>query len=222
MEDQSIFNPNNTSSDTSILTGRNNNADQEYINQCIKEVCHRGDSLQKYQRMIEKKFGPEYYKKCENFVEEVNRSVGRKKFSNTTVVNLKYLANEIHVPVETVDGVISHYTKLFEKEEREKEEAERKRLERIAEEKRREEEKKRREEEEERQRRQRMAEEAEKRMKKQLIVRILKWVLCIGVVVLLVIFWYVALGIAAIVLLVPYLRENIGDFFEWLWDFLTL
>lgn len=180
MEDQSIFNPNNTSADNSILSGQTNNADQEYVNQCIKEVCHRGDSLQKYQRMIEKKFSPEFYQKCENFVEEVKRSVDRKKFSNTSVVNLKYLANEIHVPIETVDGVISHYTKQFEKEEREKEEAERRKREAAAEIERRKAEQKRKEEEEERRRQQRLAEEAEKERKRELTLKILKWV---GIVV---------------------------------------
>lgn len=181
MEDQSIFNPNNTTTDSTILSGgQTNNADQEYVIQCIKEVCHRGDSLQKYQRMIEKKFSPEFYTKCENFVEEVKRSVDRKKFSNTSVTNLKYLANEIHVPIETVDGVVNHYTKQFADEERRKAEAERKRLEAIAERERQEAERKKREEEEERQRQLRMAEEAEKERKRELTLKILKWV---GIVV---------------------------------------
>jgi cation transport ATPase len=181
MEDQSIFTPNNTNADSSILSGgQTNNADQEYVNQCIKEVCHRGDSLQKYQRMIEKKFNPEFYKKCENFVEEVKRSVDRKKFSNTSVTNLKYLANEIHVPIETVDSVVNHYSKQFADEERRKAEAERRRLEAIAERERQEAERKKREEEEERQRQLRMAEEAEKERKRELTLKILKWV---GIVV---------------------------------------
>ena len=213
MEDQSIFNPNNTSSDTSILSGQTNNADQEYINQCIKEVCHRGDSLQKYQRMIEKKFSPEYYQKCENFVEEVKRSVDRKKFSNTSVVNLKYLANEIHVPIETVDGVISHYTKQFEKEEREKEEAERRKREAAAEIERRKAEQKRKEEEEERQRQRRMAEEAEKERKRRLILQILKWVgivvgaglLLWGIIALIANFWKWIVGGLIIIGIIVYL-----------------
>ena len=213
MEDQSIFNPNNTSSDTSILSGQTNNADQEYINQCIKEVCHRGDSLQKYQRMIEKKFSPEYYQKCENFVEEVKRSVDRKKFSNTSVVNLKYLANEIHVPMETVDGVISHYTKQFEKEEREKEEAERRKREAAAEIERRKAEQKRKEEEEERQRQRRMAEEAEKERKRRLILQILKWVgivvgaglLLWGIIALIANFWKWIVGGLIIIGIIVYL-----------------
>lgn len=216
MEDQSIFNPNNTSSDTSILSGQTNNADQEYINQCIKEVCHRGDSLQKYQRMIEKKFSPEYYQKCENFVEEVRRSVDRKKFSNTSVVNLKYLANEIHVPVETVDGVISHYTKQFEKEEREKEEAERRKRAAAAEAERRKAEQKRQEEERERLYQQRRAEEAEKERKRKLILQILKWVgivvgaglLLWGIIALIANFWKWIVGGIIVIGIIVFLANR--------------
>ena len=216
MEDQSIFNSNRTSSDSSILSGQTNTADQEYINQCIKEVCHRGDSLQKYQRMIEKKFSPDYYQKCENFVEEVRRSVDRKKFSNTSVVNLKYLANEIHVPVETVDGVISHYTKQFEKEEREKEEAERRKRAAAAEAERRKAEQKRQEEERERLYQQRRAEEAEKERKRKLILQILKWVgivvgaglLLWGIIALIANFWKWIVGGIIVIGIIVFLANR--------------
>ncbi len=126
MEDQSIFNPTNTNTDSSILSGQAGTADQDYVNECIREVCLNGDSLSKYQKMIEKKFSSDFYQKCDNFVEEVRRSVERGKFSKTSVTNIKYLANEIHVPVETVDSVISHYTKQFADEERRRAEDEQK------------------------------------------------------------------------------------------------
>lgn len=199
-----------------MLSGQTNTADQEYINQCIKEVCHRGDSLQKYQRMIEKKFSPDYYQKCENFVEEVRRSVDRKKFSNTSVVNLKYLANEIHVPVETVDGVISHYTKQFEKEEREKEEAERRKRAAAAEAERRKAEQKRQEEERERLYQQRRAEEAEKERKRKLILQILKWVgivvgaglLLWGIIALIANFWKWIVGGIIVIGIIVFLANR--------------
>lgn len=101
MEDKSLFNQ----------TG--GGADYEYINECIKEVCIKGDSLSKYQKLIEKKFDADFYQKCNNFVEEVKRSVERKKFTNTSVVNLKYLANEIHIPDETVEMLVGHFSERF-------------------------------------------------------------------------------------------------------------
>ena len=99
MEDQSILGQN---SGTVNQAGIN-----EYANELIKQVCLQGDSLSKYQKQIEKRFGGDFYTKCNNFVEEVHHSVESGKFSNTSVVNLKYLAKEIGIPVETVDEVVA-------------------------------------------------------------------------------------------------------------------
>ena len=91
----------------------NNQGINEYANECIKEVCLKGDSLSKYQKQIEKKFGEAFYNKCDDFVKEVQRSIESKKFSNTSVINLKYLAKEIGIPVETVDILTNHYSTIF-------------------------------------------------------------------------------------------------------------
>ena len=91
----------------------NNQGINEYANECIKEVCLKGDSLSKYQKQIEKKFGEAFYNKCDDFVKEVQRSIESKKFSNTSVINLKYLAKEIGIPVETVDIITNHYSTIF-------------------------------------------------------------------------------------------------------------
>ncbi len=91
----------------------NNQGINEYANECIKEVCLKGDSLSKYQKQIEKKFGEAFYNKCDDFVKEVQRSIESKKFSNTSVINLKHLAKEIGIPVETVDIIKNHYYTIF-------------------------------------------------------------------------------------------------------------
>ena len=90
----------------------------EYANECIKAVCLNGESLSKYQRMIEKQFGADFYQKCNTFVNEVKRSVGRKKFTNTSIANLELLAKEINIPVDTVNIVCKHFTEQFAKAER--------------------------------------------------------------------------------------------------------
>ena len=82
MEDQSIF---NHTSDALNQDGIN-----EYANELIKEVCLNGDMFSKYQKVIEKRFGVEFYKKCNDFVKEVKRLVDNKKFSNSSIINLKY------------------------------------------------------------------------------------------------------------------------------------
>jgi len=89
-----------------------------YINDCIKEVCLKGDSLTKYKRMIEKQYGAEFYQKCGNFVKEVKHSVNRKKFTQTSIANLNHLANEINVTSATIETLIDYYTKKFADDEK--------------------------------------------------------------------------------------------------------
>ena len=89
-----------------------------YINDCIKVVCLEGDSLTKYKRMIEKQYGAEFYQKCGSFVKEMKLSVRRKKFTQTSITNLKYLANEIYVTTDTVDTLVNYYTKTFSEDKK--------------------------------------------------------------------------------------------------------
>lgn len=86
-------------------------SDATYINDCIKEVCLNGDSLTKYKRMIEKQYDAEFYQKCSNFVKEVKRSAKRGKFTQTSLTNLQYLANEIGVSSSMIDELVNHFTK---------------------------------------------------------------------------------------------------------------
>lgn len=118
----------NPTQDASMMGG-GQSAEDEYISECIKEVCIKGDSLSKYQKIIEKKYGVEFYQKCEGFVEEMNRSVDKKKFTNTSVTNLHYLARQIGVSDATVDAIVKHYTDKFEEEERQRQAAEKRKQE---------------------------------------------------------------------------------------------
>ena len=119
MKDQSIF---NYTSDAVNQDGIN-----EYANELIKEVCLDGDTFSKNQKVIEKRFGAEFYKKCNNFVKEVQRLVKNKKFSNTSIINLKYLANEINISTDTVELLAAHFNQQFEKEQQQAEVERRKR-----------------------------------------------------------------------------------------------
>lgn len=138
MEDQSIF---NHTSDAVNQDGIN-----EYANELIKEVCLDGDTFSKYQKVIEKRYDADFYKKCNNFVKEVQRLVENKKFSNTSIINLKYLAKEINISTDTVELLASHFNQQFEKEQQQ---AEAERLKRENEKRRKKEEEERRKREEE-------------------------------------------------------------------------
>jgi cation transport ATPase len=156
MEDQSIF---NHTSDAVNQDGIN-----EYANELIKEVCLNGDMFSKYQKVIEKRFGVEFYKKCNDFVKEVKRLVDNKKFSNTSIINLKYLAKEINISTDTVELLADHFNQQFEKEQRLAEEERR----------RREEEERRKKEEEERRKREEEEKAAYDKMKATQLIKDIK------------------------------------------------
>lgn len=158
--------------DQSILKGTSGASTQEgineYANELIKEVCLNGDTFSKYQKQIEKRFGADFYEKCDDFVNEVKRSIGNKKFSNSSVINLKYLAREINIPEETVEIVTSLFKQQFEEEQRLAEEEKRRREE---ERQRKEEAERKHKEEEERLRK----EEEKKERQKQTAIKVAKW-----------------------------------------------
>ncbi len=193
MEDQSILGQNSGSTSQGGIN--------EYANELIKEVCLNGDNFSKYQKQIEKRFGADFYEKCDNFIEEVRRSIKSKKFSNSSVINLKYLAKEINIPAETVEIVTSHFSQQFE-DERQRAEEERRRKE---EEERRQAEAERRRREEEERRRQ---EEEEREKQKKLALQIGKWggiAIAAGVAIRIVVtYWQIILVIIIIIAVISY------------------
>lgn len=104
--------------DKSVLNHSSAQIDDKYINECIKEVCLKGDSITKYKRVIEKKYGPDFYEKCKIFVKEVRRSVSRQKFTDSSVSKLKYIAGEIHITDSTVNTIVKHFRKTFAEQEK--------------------------------------------------------------------------------------------------------
>lgn len=93
--------------DQSLLNHSSPQEDDKYINECIKEVCLKGDSITKYKRMLEKKYGVEVYEKCKKFIQEVRRAKSRGRFTNTSKTNLEYIAKEIYVSSGTIETIIA-------------------------------------------------------------------------------------------------------------------
>jgi cation transport ATPase len=152
MDRTSFPGKNDQQADKSVLSG-SANTNAEYINECIKEVCINEDSLTKFRKQIEKNYPQAgFYDKCERFVGEVNESVGRKKFTSTSIKNLDYLGKDILLEGSTITAITQHFEKMFKDEaqkELERQKQERKKKE-EAERKKREEDKRKRLEEQRR------------------------------------------------------------------------
>ena len=63
-----------------------------FADYCITAICLNGDSLSKYQKLIKKQYGTDFYQRCEDFVKEVQIVVDRKKFTKTSAIKLESLA----------------------------------------------------------------------------------------------------------------------------------
>ena len=81
------------------------NTGDQYIEDCINEVCINGDSLSKYQKLIEKKYDKELFKKCEEFVKEVKRCARKRKINDTSKAKLQYLARQLGVGDATMKAI---------------------------------------------------------------------------------------------------------------------
>lgn len=161
--DRTNFPGKNDQTDKSVLSG-SKNTNAEYINECIKEVCIKEESLTKYKKYIEKEYPSDgFFDKCEKFVGEVTESVQRKKFTSTSIRNLEYLGKEILLDGSTIVDITKHFERKFKDEEKKELERQRKENERIAEEKRQKEQEAERARQEEQRRLAKIREEQQKK-----------------------------------------------------------
>jgi hypothetical protein len=93
MEDESILN-------------RSTLETQTYLNDLAIAVCVNGDKLEKYEKVTTRQCGEEAFANMKLFVEEVQRSVERGKFTNTSKVNLGYLGKNAGVSDETITMIV--------------------------------------------------------------------------------------------------------------------
>lgn len=98
------------------LLNKNPQEVQDYLNDLAVAVCIKGERLEKYEKMAIKRCGNEAYANMKLFVEEVQRSVERGKFTNTSKVNLSYLGKNAGLS----ESVVIKITKYFEDEFAEK------------------------------------------------------------------------------------------------------
>lgn len=101
--------------DESILN-KNPQAVQDYLNELAIALCIKGERLEKYEKIAIKRCGSEAYANMMLFVEEVQRSVERGKFTNTSKVNLSYLGKNAGLSENIVNKIIQHFEVEFGEE----------------------------------------------------------------------------------------------------------
>lgn len=98
------------------ILNASNQADNEYLNNLAVAVCINGDKLDKYKKIVTKKYGEDVYKNLKQFVNEQHEYLKRKKVTNTSKVNLTFLGKNAGLNEATIDKIIRHVeSKIKEK-----------------------------------------------------------------------------------------------------------
>ena len=101
MEDESLLN-------------KNPQEAQDYLNELAIAVCINGDRLEKYEKLVTVKFGEEVYANTKSFVDELQRSIERKKFTNTSKVNLSYLGKNAGLSEQTIEKIVEYHAQSID------------------------------------------------------------------------------------------------------------
>lgn len=83
--------------------------DTAYLDDLAEAVCINGDKLEKYEKLVTVKFSEETYANIKLFVDELQRSIVRQKFTNTSKVNLCYLGKNVGLSEQTIDKIVEQY-----------------------------------------------------------------------------------------------------------------
>lgn len=96
--------------DESLLNknSQENHENQHYLDDLAEAVCINDDRLEKYEKMVTIKFGEEAYANMKLFVDELQRSIERQKFTNTSKVNLSYLGKNAGLSEHTIEKIVDH------------------------------------------------------------------------------------------------------------------
>lgn len=90
---------------------------ESFLNELAFEVCVNGDSLEKYKKIVEKRYGNDAYANMERFVQTLRQQVERGQFTNTSLLNLKYLGKNAGMSEEAIDIIIDHFNSKVKEEQ---------------------------------------------------------------------------------------------------------
>lgn len=102
--------------DESILNSKQNRGDS-YLDELAFAVCINGESIVKYKKIVEKQFGIDTYSNMEQFAHVLQQQVERGQFTNTSLLNLKYLGKNAGMSEVAVDMIIDHFNNKVKEEQ---------------------------------------------------------------------------------------------------------
>lgn len=102
--------------DKSIFNSKQNQG-ESYLDDLAFAVCVNGESLEKYKKIVEKQHGNDAYANMSQFVQTLRQQVERGQFTNTSLLNLKYLGKNAGMSEEAIDMIIDHFNSKVKEEQ---------------------------------------------------------------------------------------------------------
>ena len=102
--------------DKSLFNSKNNQG-ESYLDDLAFAVCVNGESIVKYKKIVEKQYGNDAYANMSQFVQTLRQQIERGQFTNTSLLNLKYLGKNAGMSEEAVDMIIDHFNSKVKEEQ---------------------------------------------------------------------------------------------------------
>ena len=80
-------------------------------------VCVNGESLEKYKKIVEKKYGTDVYSNMVQFANTLHQQVARRQFTNTSLLSLKFLGKNAGLSEMAIDMIVEHLRGEFREEQ---------------------------------------------------------------------------------------------------------
>ena len=103
--------------DKSILKTKQNQG-ESYLDDLAFVVCVNGESLEKYKRIVEKKYGTDVYSNMVQFAQTLQQQVSRRQFTNTSLLSLKHLGKNAGMSEDAIEMIIDHFNSKVKEEQR--------------------------------------------------------------------------------------------------------
>ena len=102
--------------DQSILNS-SSKKDESYLDDLAFAVCVNGESLEKYRKIVEKKFGADVFSNMVQFASTIDQQVKRRQFTNTSLLSLKFLGKNAGLSEMAIDMIVDHFRGEFQEEQ---------------------------------------------------------------------------------------------------------
>ena len=107
--------------DLSILNSADKKS-ESYLDDLAFAVCVNGESLEKYKKIVEKKYGTDVYSNMVQFANTLHQQVARRQFTNTSLLSLRLIGKNAGLSEMAIDMIVEHLRSEFREEQLKEEE----------------------------------------------------------------------------------------------------